>query len=163
MLILGIDPGYDLIGFGLIERQDGGMDWHYCDGGVIRTSKELDYWDRIGQLANDLDSLLAEYKPSACAIESVFFTKNVKTAIKVAQARGVIGWKMQKNAIPIFEYTPSQVKLALTSQGKAEKWQVQEMVQRLLHLDAIPQPDDFADALAIALCHGQSWQLGCFL
>lgn len=154
MRILGIDPGYDLVGFGLIEKV--GRDWHYLDGGVIKTSAELEYWDRVGQIASDLDELIKEFKPDACSLEDLFLTNNQKTAMKVAQARGVIGMQMRRHQIPVHEYTPSQVKLAVVGHGRAEKWEMQEMVKLLLSLDKIPQPDDFADALAIALCHGAS-------
>ncbi|PIZ75502.1 crossover junction endodeoxyribonuclease RuvC [Candidatus Peregrinibacteria bacterium CG_4_10_14_0_2_um_filter_41_8] len=160
MIILGIDPGYDLVGFGLIEQGNSMRDWHYLDGGVIKTLPKAEYWDRIEQIARDIETIIKEFKPNVCSLEDLFFSRNTKTGIKVAQARGVIGMKMQKNKIPIYEYGPSQVKLALTGSGRADKSEMQEMVRLQLNLDKIPQPDDFADALAIALCHGQSVWLG---
>jgi crossover junction endodeoxyribonuclease RuvC len=153
MKILGIDPGYDLLGFGLIEVLPGNR-FVYLDGGVIETDKKLGYWERIQQLAKDLDELISSIDFDVCAMEELFFTKNVKTAIKVAQARGVIGLALAKKGVPIFEYTPSQIKSGVVGNGRADKAAMQEMVKILLGFEVIPKPDDFADALAVALCHG---------
>lgn len=154
--VLGIDPGYDIVGFGLIEHDRAQRNqFLYVDGGIIKTDSKADYWLRIQQIAEDMEALIFELRPDVCVIESLFFAKNTTTAMKVSQARGVIGAVAQKNGLAIFEYTPLQVKMALTGHGQAEKWQVQEMVKMVLELDAVPQPDDFADALAVAICYAQ--------
>ncbi|WP_409968800.1 crossover junction endodeoxyribonuclease RuvC [Bengtsoniella intestinalis] len=154
MRILGIDPGIATIGFGLVEMDRGqGTMVHY---GVITTPAGLPLSRRLYQISQDMDSLLAQLKPDVMAVEELFFNNNITTGIAVAHGRGVILLAAEAAGIPLYEYTPSQVKLALTGYGKAEKRQMMEMTRMLLKLKALPRPDDAADALAIALCHGRS-------
>lgn len=154
MIILGIDPGFAIVGFGLIESQGGQQRAMRC--GAINTLAGLPLPTRLLQIANDMEELLSSFKPEAMAVEELFFNTNVTTGIGVAQARGVILMTAEKMGIPIFEYTPSQVKQAVVGYGKAEKRQVMDMTKRLLKLKETPRPDDAADALAIALCHARS-------
>ncbi len=154
MTILGIDPGYAIVGFGVIESN--GIQSKHITHGVIRTESYEPFNDRLIAIYDDLNVLLDTYKPNAVAIEELFFNTNTTTAIQVAQARGVIVLACAKRHIPIEEYTPLQVKQAVVGYGRAEKQQVMEMTRLLLGLDKIPRPDDAADALAIALCHSTS-------
>lgn len=154
MLILGIDPGYAIVGFGLVESHGTRQKLIAC--GAINTSAGVRLSARLWQIANDLEELIAQFKPDAMAIEELFFNNNVTTGIGVAQARGVILMTAEKLGIPIYEYNPSQVKQAVVGYGKAEKRQVMDMTKRLLGLSAVPKPDDAADAVAIALCHARS-------
>lgn len=151
LLILGIDPGYATTGFGLIDELD--QQIKLIDCGVITTEKGLPHGLRIKQTLDDLIQLIQEFQPDQIAIEEVFFSKNVTTALKVAECRGAILYEMTKRKLPVSEYKPNQVKLNLCGYGSAPKIQVQKMVQLLLNLAQIPKPDDAADALAIALCH----------
>ena len=153
MVILGIDPGYAIIGFGVIDSSKNN---EVIDYGVITTPKEDSIAVRLETIENSLIHLLKKYKPDVVAIEELFFFKNQKTVIPVAEARGVIIVTCRKYCKNIFEYTPLQIKQALTGQGRAEKQQVQFMVKTILGLSAIPKPDDAADALAVALCHSQT-------
>jgi crossover junction endodeoxyribonuclease RuvC len=150
MRILGIDPGTATVGFGVIEMT--GRDYKPLDFGHISTSKTLSAPQRLNEIANDLKALCDKWKPNVCAVEEIFFSKNVTTAIQVAQARGVILQTLNAAGYPIHEYNPMQIKLAITGDGRAVKSQVQKMVTILLKLKEIPKPDDAADALAIALC-----------
>ncbi len=154
MLILGIDPGFAIVGFGLIRSEGGQQRALRC--GAITTAAGTPLPTRLVRIADDLDQLLAEFQPDAMAIEELFFNRNVTTGISVAQARGVILETAERRGVPIFEYSPSQVKQAVVGYGKAEKHQVMEMTRQLLHLKAVPKPDDAADALAVALCHARS-------
>lgn len=154
MLILGIDPGYAIVGFGLVESQGQRQKLVAC--GAINTPAEVRLSARLWQIANDLEELIGQFKPDALAIEELFFNNNVTTGIGVAQARGVIIMTAEKMGLPIYEYNPSQVKQAVVGYGKAEKRQVMDMTKRLLGLSAVPKPDDAADAVAIALCHARS-------
>ena len=154
MRILGIDPGYGITGFGLIEAQRGQTKLLRC--GAITTPPNTDFFWRLGEIYNNMTELMALAKPDAVAIEELFFNTNVTTGIGVAQARGVILMTAAKLGVHIFEYTPSQVKQAVVGYGKAEKRQVMDMTKRILHLSAVPKPDDAADAVAIALCHARS-------
>ena len=154
MRIIGIDPGTAITGFGVIEYERGQA--VFVDAGVIRTQPETPMPERLVQLYDDLTDLLAEFKPDTAAIELLFFGTNVTTAITVGQARGVALLALQKANIPIAEYNPMQIKLAIAGYGGAKKPQMQEMVKMLLKLNAIPKPDDAADALAIALTHAHS-------
>lgn len=156
MIILGIDPGYAIVGYGVIEKV--GHTTTCIDYGVITTDKKDNFPDRLVQIADGIEYLIDKYKPDALAIEELFFQNNAKTAIDVAQARGVIVLKAKKKIGALFEYTPLQIKQALTGQGRAEKSQVQYMVKAILNLNAIPKPDDAADALAVAICHSQTNQ-----
>ena len=155
MLILGIDPGFAIVGFGLVETAGGRQRLVNC--GAITTPAGDPLPARLLQIANDMDLLLEQFKPEAMAVEELFFNNNITTGIGVAQARGVILLAAEKRGVPIFEYSPSQVKQAVVGYGKAEKRQVMDMTRRLLGLAAPPKPDDAADAVAIALCHARSF------
>ncbi|MGI5972015.1 MAG: crossover junction endodeoxyribonuclease RuvC [Oscillospiraceae bacterium] len=154
MLILGIDPGFAIIGFGLINSE--GSRQTLLRYGVITTESGLPLPKRLFRIEQDMTELLDTLKPDCVAIEELFFNTNVKTALNVAQARGVIVATAERCGLPIFEYTPLQVKQTIAGYGRAEKKQVMEMTKRLLSLQNIPKPDDAADALAIALCHARS-------
>lgn len=155
MIILGIDPGTATTGFGVIEKNDKN-DIEVLAYGVIETSPKLSTDQRLKIIHEELDGLIKKFKPQHGAIESLFFFKNQKTVIKVAQAQGAIILTMAKNHLPISFFTPLQVKQALCGYGRAEKIQVQKMIKILLKLECIPKPDDAADALAIACCAAQS-------
>lgn len=155
MRILGIDPGYATIGFGLIEADRGKM--HMVTYGAITTPAGLPLSRRLYQIGMDMEELIAKLKPDAIAVEELFFNTNLTTGIAVAHGRGVILYAAEKCGIPLYEYTPSQVKLAVTGYGKADKHQVMDMTKRLLNLKALPRPDDAADGLALALCHARSF------
>ncbi|MCL2019224.1 MAG: crossover junction endodeoxyribonuclease RuvC [Oscillospiraceae bacterium] len=150
MKIIGIDPGYAIVGYGAVDYN--GMRFKTQDYGVIRTKSDMKFDNRLEEIYVDLGLILSEYRPEFMALEKIFFTTNQKTAIDVAQARGVIILAAKTRGIEIIEYTPLQVKSAVTGYGKATKKQVQEMTARILGLSAIPQPDDAADALAVAIC-----------
>ena len=154
MRILGIDPGYAIVGFGIIDYN--GYDNKVIDYGVIETPKEDPLPIRLQHIEESLRVIFETYKPDEVAVEELFYFKNQKTVIQVAQARGVIILACQKYCGNIYEYTPLQIKQALTGQGRAEKAQVQYMVKAILGLDSIPKPDDAADALAVAICHSQT-------
>ena len=154
MRILGIDPGYAIVGFGLIDSQPGRQQLVTC--GAINTPAGVRLPARLWQIATDLEELIGQFHPEVLAIEELFFNQNVTTGIGVAQARGVILMTAEKCGLPVVEYNPSQVKQAVVGYGKAEKRQVMEMTRKLLHLASVPKPDDAADAVAIALCHARS-------
>ena len=154
MKILGIDPGYGITGFGLLHAQRSQFRLLRC--GAITTPPNTDFYWRLSVIYNDMVQLLTMEKPDAVAIEELFFGHNVTTGINVAQARGVILLAVQQANIPIFEYKPMQVKQAVVGYGNASKHQVMDMTKRILHLEAVPKPDDAADAVAIALCHARS-------
>lgn len=153
MVILGIDPGYAIIGYGIIDTSKSDM---VVDYGAITTPKEDSMPVRLEEIEASLKYIFEKYKPDAVAIEELFYFKNQKTVIQVAQARGVIVLACQKYCGNIYEYTPLQIKQALTGNGRAEKAQVQYMVKAILNLNAVPKPDDTADALAVAICHSQT-------
>lgn len=154
MRILGIDPGVATIGFGLIEAARGSQ--RLLQYGVITTPAGLPLSNRLYQISQDMSQLLAQFKPDEAAIEELFFSKNITTGIAVAHGRGVILLEIEKAGVPVFEYTPMQVKQAVAGYGGADKKQVMLMTQRLLKMKIVPRPDDAADALAIAICHGRS-------
>lgn len=154
MIILGIDPGLAIVGYGVIELL--GNRHTVLDYGTIITDKDMYIPDRLKLIYDQLSLIINKYKPEDVAMEELFFNKNVKTAIKVGQARGSAILAAKNMGLNIFEYTPLQVKQAVVGYGRAEKKQVQEMVKILLNLKEIPKPDDAADALAIAICHGSS-------
>ena len=154
MRILGIDPGYGITGFGLIDAQRGQYRMLKC--GAITTPPNTEFAWRLEVIYHDMTELLRVVQPEAVAIEELFFGHNVTTGINVAQSRGVILLAVRQAGVPIFEYKPMQVKQAVVGYGRAEKAQVMEMTRRILHLDHIPRPDDAADALAIAICHGHT-------
>ncbi len=151
MRILGIDPGTATVGWGVIEITGGKAT--AVAFGHISTSPDLSDEKRLVEIANDLQAIINQYHPEEAAVEELFFFKNQKTIISVAQARGVILLTLENLCVNIFGYTPLEVKQALTNYGRADKSQVQLMVKALLKLPEIPTPDDTADALAIALCH----------
>lgn len=157
MIILGIDPGYAIVGYGVIEKI--GFQTKYIDYGAITTDKDTDFPTRLVQIADGLEYLIEKYKPECLAIEELFFQNNQKTAINVAMARGVVVEIAKRKLGNLFEYTPLQIKQALTGQGRADKKQVQYMVKAILNLKEIPKPDDAADALAVAICHSQTNQV----
>ena len=154
MKILGIDPGYGITGFGLIEADRGQYRLLSC--GAITTPPNTDFSWRLGVIYNDMTQLLQVAQPEAVAIEELFFGQNVTTGIKVAQSRGVVLLAIEQAGLPLFEYKPAQVKQAVVGYGNASKHQVQDMTRRLLRLTEVPKPDDAADAVAIALCHARS-------
>ena len=151
MKILGIDPGTATTGFGLISKT--GAKLTLSDCGVISTPKTLDMPKRLTILFDDLTEIIKHHQPDAVAVEKLFFTSNITTAMSVSQARGIILLVAAQQNIPVAEYTPLQVKMSATGYGKATKKQVQEMVKKILKLNTTPKPDDAADALAIAICH----------
>ena len=154
MIILGIDPGYAIVGYGIIRYERASFQvLHY---GAITTSAKDPFEKRLQRIHLGIDSLLEHFHPDALAIERLYFTSNQKTAIDVAQARGVMLLAAINRDVPIFEYTPLQVKQAVVGYGKAVKKQVMEMTRIILHLKEVPKPDDTADALAIAICHAHS-------
>lgn len=151
-LALGIDPGTATTGYGLVRlERDGSM--VLVKYGVILTSKEATASARLVTLYDELRNLLEEHTPDTAAVEKLFFSRNVTTALAVGQARGVVMLCLEQAGIEAFEYTPNEVKQAVAGYGSAQKRQVQEMVRALLQLDSIPKPDDAADALAIAITH----------
>ena len=154
MRILGVDPGVATIGFGLIEADRGSQ--RLLRYGVITTPAGLPLSSRLYQISRDMEELLGTFHPDEAAVEELFFSKNITTGIAVAHGRGVILLELERAGIPVYEYTPMQVKQAVAGYGGAEKRQVMLMTQRLLRMGEIPRPDDAADALAIAICHGRS-------
>ena len=154
MIILGIDPGYAIVGYGVLEYN--GNKFKVIEYGAITTDASMDMFDRFKSIYDDINEVIERTKPDFMAIEELFFNSNQKTAINVAQARGVLLLAALNHGVEIFEYTPLQVKQALTGYGRADKNQIQHMVKSLLCLESIPKPDDVADALAIAICHGNS-------
>lgn len=154
MIILGIDPGYAIIGYGLLSYN--GNKFSVLDYGAITTPADIPFNKRLDIIFNDLNLLIKQYKPNMLAIEKLFFNTNQKTGIDVAQARGVIILAAEQNGLKINEYTPLQVKQSVVGYGRAEKKQVQEMTRLILKLEKIPKPDDTADALAMAICCGHS-------
>ena len=154
MRILGIDPGYGITGFAVIQADRGQSRLLQC--GAITTPAGMDFSARLEIIYEDMRKLLQMAKPDAVAIEELFFGQNVTTGIGVAQSRGVILLSIRQAGVPIFQYKPMQVKQAVVGYGNATKHQVQDMTKRLLHLEKLPKPDDAADAIAIALCHARS-------
>ena len=154
MRILGIDPGYGITGFGVIEADRGNCRLLQC--GAITTPAGMDFSARLEIIYEDMRQLLEAAKPDAVAIEELFFGQNVTTGIGVAQSRGVILLAIRQAGLEVFSYKPMQVKQAVVGYGNATKHQVQDMTRRVLQLDGMPKPDDAADAIAIALCHARS-------
>ncbi len=151
MIIIGIDPGLATVGFGVIRKEKNGAT--AISYGCIRTSPEKQNPERLMEIYNEVNALFEKYSPSAVAVEKLFFTNNITSAMGVSEARGVIFLAAQQKNIPVIEYTPNQIKQAITGSGRADKKQIQEMIKRLLKLNELPQPDDAADGLSIALCH----------
>ena len=154
MKILGIDPGYGITGFGLVDAQRGQFRLLRC--GAITTPAGMDFSARLEIIYEDMKQLLEVAQPDVVAIEELFFGQNVTTGIGVAQSRGVILLAIRQAGLEVYQYKPMQVKQAVVGYGNATKHQVQDMTKRLLNLNAMPKPDDAADAIAIALCHGRS-------
>ena len=154
MITFGIDPGTALLGWGVVNEQAGTLSLVEC--GVLKTPAGMPQGQRLLLLFNGLKELLAVYRPDAAAVEELFFSKNVTTALTVGQARGVVLLALAEAAIPLFEYKPLVVKQAVAGYGGADKTQMQEMVRMTLRLAAVPRPDDAADAVAIAICHAYS-------
>ena len=154
MRILGIDPGTGILGFGIIEAERGRA--QLVDAGVIRTLAKEDDAHRLATIFEELTDVIVQAKPTVMSVEKLFFAQNVTTAMTVSQARGVVLLCGQQAGLAIFEYTPLQIKQALTGYGRATKQQIQEMVRVILELKVIPKPDDCADALAAAICHSMT-------
>lgn len=154
MIILGIDPGYAIVGYGAIRFEQGR--YQAIGFGAVTTEAEMDFPARLQYIYDSVMEMIRQCKPDAVAIEKLYFHTNQKTVIHVAEARGIILLAAQKSEVPIYEYTPLQVKTAVTGYGRAPKPQVMEMTTRLLKLKEIPKPDDTADALAVAICHAHA-------
>ena len=158
MIIMGIDPGFAITGYGIVKYE--GNKFSPLDYGAVVTKAGTPFAQRLLQLDAELSVIIGKYKPEAISVEELFFNKNVKTAIMTAHGRGIALLAAAKSGAEVFEYTPLQVKQAVVGYGRAEKAQVQQMVKVILNLPCIPKPDDVADALAIAVCHGHSCKLG---
>lgn len=161
MIILGIDPGMAIMGYGVIESDS--YDMKLIDYGTVTTPSTMDTPQRLLTIYNSVEELVNKYSPDAIAYEELFFNQNVKTALIIGHARGAAVVAGAKQGIDLFEYTPLQVKQAVVGYGRADKHQVQSMVKLLLHLKEIPKPDDAADALAVAICHCNSGRYGRIL
>ena len=161
MLVLGIDPGTAITGYGLVR--EAGDQLQAVAYGAITTPSDWALPQRLRKIYGDLTVLIREYSPTESAVEQLFFSRNVKTALAVGHARGVTLLAMADGGLPVHEYTPLQVKQAVVGYGRAEKAQVQELVKLLLGLEAIPQPDDAADALAVAICHLHSARMAALI
>ena len=156
MRILGIDPGFAIVGVGVLDYE--GNRFKVVDYGAITTNAGEDMFDRLKKIYDELTEIINQVKPDVMAIEELFFNSNQKTAINVAQARGVLVLAAKNCGVPVFEYTPLQVKQSVVGYGRAEKGQVQQMTKAILNLEKVPKPDDTADALAIAICHAHSYR-----
>ncbi|MDD4699656.1 MAG: crossover junction endodeoxyribonuclease RuvC [Oscillospiraceae bacterium] len=154
MVVLGIDPGYAIVGYGIVKYESN--KFTPIEYGAITTAAKTDFSSRLEKIYDEMLMLLSKHLLDAVSIEKLFFNTNTTTAIDVAQARGVIVLAAQKMKVPVFEYTPLQVKQAVTGYGRAEKKQIMEMTRILLNLEKVPKPDDTADALAMAICHAHS-------
>lgn len=158
MLVLGIDPGTAITGYGLVRETDSG-DLSVVDFGVIRTSSKKAMPRRLLEIYRTLGDIISEYQPDSSAVEKLFFQRNVSTAISVGQSRGAVLVALAEADVPIAEYNPMEIKQAVSGYGGADKHQMQKMIQALLGLEQIPQPDDAADALAVAVCHLHSYRM----
>jgi len=154
MIVLGIDPGYAIVGYGVVRYENN--NFKPIEYGAVTTPAGMDFCDRIDRIYEGVREIIERTKPEALSIEKLFFNTNTTTAIDVAQARGVILLAAKKCAIPVYEYTPLQVKQSVTGYGRAEKKQMQELTRMLLKLEKCPKPDDTADALALAICHAHT-------
>lgn len=158
MIIMGIDPGFAITGYGIVKYE--GNKFSPIEYGAVLTKSTTPFAKRLLQLEQELCALIEKYKPDEISVEELFFNKNIKTAIMAAHGRGIALAAAAKSGARVYEYTPLQVKQAVVGYGRAEKAQVQQMVKAILNLSTIPKPDDAADALAIAICHGNSCKLG---
>ncbi len=154
--ILGIDPGTAIVGWGILDCDDSGQKCVAVAYGHIETAKDTPMTERLSEITDNILAILNKYNPNEVAVEELFYFKNAKTVISVAQARGVIINTCFRKKIIVAEYTPLQIKQSLTGYGRADKAQMQKMIKSVLKLDSIPKPDDTADALAVALCHNNS-------
>ena len=154
MTILGVDPGYAILGWGVVEYE--ASRYHLLGCGAVETGKDLPWPERLSEVYAGLTEVIEQYRPDVSAVEELFFNSNQKTAIKVGEARGAAVLACANAGLPVYEYTPLQVKQALTGYGRADKHQMQEMVRTILGLAKAPRPDDAADAVAIAICHANS-------
>ncbi len=161
MRILGIDPGLAIVGYGIVDKEGNVYKTIYYD--AITTEAHTPIENRIKIIYDEMNLIIEKYKPDVVSIEELFFNNNAKTALAVGQARGVVLLSAVEHNIPIYEYTPLQVKQALTGYGRASKMQIQQMMKSMLGLNEIPKPDDVADALAIAICHGNSVRFNSIL
>ena len=162
MLVLGIDPGIAITGYGLV-REDAAGNLLAVDYGVVRTPSKDPMPERLRQIYHQIYEIANLHQPDSSAVEKLFFQSNVKTAISVGQGRGVAILALAEAEIPVAEYTPMEIKQAVAGYGGADKYQVQHMIRALLNLDDIPQPDDAADALAVAICHLHSHRLNSMM
>jgi len=160
MIIMGIDPGFAITGYGIVKYE--GNKFLVIDYGAITTEAGMPLPKRLLHLNNRLEEIIISHKPDVIAIEELFFNKNIKTALTVGHGRGVAILAAAKSGLEVFEYTPLQVKQAVVGYGRAEKAQVQQMIKAILNLSAIPKPDDVADALAVAVCHAHSYRMGTY-
>ena len=151
MIIMGLDPGYAIVGYGIVSYQ--ANRFNALDFGAITTDKNTDFSERLKQIYDGVNYLMEKWKPCAMSVEKLFFNTNTTTAIGVAEARGVCLLSAFEHGARLYEYTPLQVKQSVTGYGRADKKQVQEMTRLILNLDSVPKPDDTADALAMAICH----------
>jgi len=158
MIILGIDPGFAITGYGIVKYE--GNKFKPIEYGALTTKPTEPFASRLMKLEDELGTIIEKYRPDEISVEELFFNKNIKTAIMAAHARGIALATAAKSGVPVFEYTPLQVKQAVVGYGRADKVQVQQMVKAILNLPAVPKPDDVADALAVAICHGHSCKLG---
>lgn len=154
MVILGIDPGYATVGYGVIDYN--GKGFRTLDYGAVTSPPDVPFQRRLEMIFDGINELIDKFSPEAVSVEELFFNTNLKTGIAVAHARGVILLAIQKRGVPFFEYTPLQVKQSVVGYGRAEKMQVMLMTKSLLGLEKIPRPDDAADALALAICHAHA-------
>ena len=154
MRILGIDPGYAIVGFGVVDYN--GVDFKPVSFGAITTKAGVEFAERLKQIFDDMNAIFEKYEIDAMSVERLYFNTNTTTAIDVAEARGVILLTAKLHGVPIYEYTPLQVKQSISGYGRAEKSQIIEMTKNILKLKKSPKPDDTADALALAVCHGHS-------
>ena len=154
MRILGIDPGYAIVGYGIVDYDKNRFST--VGYGAVTTPADMPFSERLRDIYNDITEIIRRFKPDSMSIEKLYFNTNTTTAIDVAQARGVIMLAAVNSGVEVFEYTPLQVKQSITGYGRAEKRQVMEMIKSFLGLKSVPKPDDTADALALAICHGHS-------
>lgn len=161
VIIMGIDPGFAITGYGIVKYERN--KFSVIDYGAVLTKADTPFAERLLQLDERLNELIQATKPDAISVEELFFNKNIKTAIMAAHGRGIALLAAARSGAQVFEYTPLQVKQAVVGYGRAEKAQIQQMVKAILNLPAIPKPDDVADALAVAICHGHSHRMGAIV
>jgi len=160
MIIMGIDPGFAITGYGVLKYE--GNKFSVIDYGAVTTEAKTPLEERLLILFQGLEDLIKIHKPDAISVEELFFNKNIKTALNVGHGRGVALLAGAMYKVPIFEYTPLQVKQAVAGYGRAEKQQIQQMVKLMLRLEQVPKPDDVADALAVAICHAHSYRMNAY-